>query len=206
MTTPHHSKPAREAVALVRRIRETERYYEPGDKHRSERFALSDDEAARLLSDSSASAASGGLEASEPGAGMAEMAEIARIVGEWRNGPMLSPEALRQIAAALAAPAATGGAEFWVAYTPAGAFYSHISSAAGIEAARKLGLTLRPVGASVGVKEAVFKAIDDFAAEQDALRLRTRMPHVGEMASIKGTAATQIKDRIRAALEVRSDG
>ncbi|MBN9453294.1 MAG: hypothetical protein J0I42_15200 [Bosea sp.] len=35
----------------------------------------------------------------EAGAGMAEMAEIARIVSEWRHGPMLSPEALRQIAA-----------------------------------------------------------------------------------------------------------
>jgi hypothetical protein len=34
----------------------------------------------------------------DAGAGMAEMAEIARIVSEWRHGPMLSPEALRQIA------------------------------------------------------------------------------------------------------------
>lgn len=33
------------------------------------------------------------------GAGMVEMAEIARIVSEWRHGPMLSLEALKQIAA-----------------------------------------------------------------------------------------------------------
>jgi len=31
------------------------------------------------------------------GEGMAEMAEIARIVGEWRTGPMLSPAAIAEI-------------------------------------------------------------------------------------------------------------
>ena len=37
-------------------------------------------------------------EPSEVGAGMEEMADIALIVADWRNGPMLSPDALRRIA------------------------------------------------------------------------------------------------------------
>jgi hypothetical protein len=56
----------------------------------------------------------------QAGEGMAEMAEVSRIVSEWKHGPMLSPDAIQTILSVLAPSPPAGGGEPVAWRDPAG--------------------------------------------------------------------------------------